>query len=206
MLQFCFAFLLGLSLLVRSQGLVPPALINQVLHLQESGCLDIHLDLVKYAISGAVAGGSRALSRGLSFPFDTIKTLEQFSTKDENKTAASQPQLIAKDYFRGVVPAVVSAIPSTRYVTAVLFLVLYCIATSTHLITSLTSALSLPLVSSSSFITRSMHSRSAASSSIHPASLTQLVCRRCYWTPSSAQVPSQARWTTALTCGFCRGY
>jgi solute carrier family 25 (mitochondrial S-adenosylmethionine transporter), member 26 len=73
-----------------------------------------HLDIPKYALEGAVAGGCRGLARGLTFPFDTIKTLEQVDRSDDilsKKEGDSDEAYFAK-IFRGITPAVVSAIPA----------------------------------------------------------------------------------------------
>lgn len=69
-------------------------------------------DIVKYAVSGGFAGGCRSISRLFTYPFDTIKTLEQ---ADSNLRPAEV------DYFRGVVVSVSSAIPAN----AVFFVIYY---------------------------------------------------------------------------------
>lgn len=66
----------------------------------------VELNFDEYLIAGAVAGGCRALSRGLTYPFDTIKTLVQASN---NKEPSNDSRL---KYFRGIIPTVVAAIPS----------------------------------------------------------------------------------------------
>ena len=78
---------------------------------------DVHMNtLISFAVEGGIAGGSRALSRGLTFPFDTIKTLQQA----ENVKQRSIRTLQVRDYFKGIVPTVVSAIPANA-----LFFVVY---------------------------------------------------------------------------------
>jgi|LauGreSBDMM110SN_4_FD.fasta_scaffold35917_2 solute carrier family 25 S-adenosylmethionine transporter 26 len=72
--------------------------------------------LINFAIEGGIAGGSRALSRGLTFPFDTIKTLQQAGNSRER----GDQKLRVKDYFNGIIPTVVSAIPANA-----LFFVVY---------------------------------------------------------------------------------
>ena len=76
------------------------------------------VDIGKYALQGAVAGASRALSRGITFPFDTIKTLEQASDGVAPSNVTATP--IKINYFKGVVPIVLTAIPANA-----LFFVFY---------------------------------------------------------------------------------
>lgn len=75
-----------------------------------------HIDVMKYATSGALAGGSRALGRALSFPLDVMKTMEQ--KRDEEDDGSNKvglvdvnAQLELQDYFRGVAPIVAAAVP-----------------------------------------------------------------------------------------------
>lgn len=75
-----------------------------------------HIDIAKYATSGALAGGSRALGRALSFPLDVMKTMEQ--KRDEEDDGNNKAGLVdvnakleLKDYFRGVIPTVAAAVP-----------------------------------------------------------------------------------------------
>ena len=70
----------------------------------------VHFNVYEYAFSGAVAGGFRALSRGLTFPFDTLKTVKQ--VQRANGQSPLVEQFTAKELFRGVVPAIVSAVPA----------------------------------------------------------------------------------------------
>lgn len=71
----------------------------------------VKFNLYEYAFSGAVAGGFRALSRGLTFPLDTLKTVKQ--VKRANKESSSIHEFTTIDeLFNGVVPAVLSAIPA----------------------------------------------------------------------------------------------
>lgn len=69
-------------------------------------------NLLTVAYSGGVAGGCRALSRIFTFPFDTMKTLEQ-------SDATTRPKKV--NYFRGVTVSVLSAIPAN----AVFFVIYY---------------------------------------------------------------------------------
>ena len=71
-------------------------------------------DLLQYATTGAAAGASRSLSRGLSFPFDTIKTLAQADTQEERpiQDSSNNDNIALKQYFRGVLPIVIGAIPA----------------------------------------------------------------------------------------------
>jgi hypothetical protein len=84
---------------------------------------NFHQDYAQYAFTGAIAGGCRAISRGITFPFDTMKTLVQADIDVSDNT-----QLVARpsasidgtamkkssvyNYFRGVIPTVVAAIPA----------------------------------------------------------------------------------------------
>ena len=73
-------------------------------------CSNVDINWSQFAFQGAVAGGCRALSRGLTFPFDTLKTLEQISTpaSDSLKDICIKPdsedtmtiirKLLSKDY------------------------------------------------------------------------------------------------------------
>jgi len=70
----------------------------------------VHFNVYEYAFSGAVAGGFRALSRGLTFPFDTLKTVKQ--VQRANGQSPLVEQLTVKELFRGILPAVVSAVPA----------------------------------------------------------------------------------------------
>jgi solute carrier family 25 (mitochondrial thiamine pyrophosphate transporter), member 19 len=87
-------------------------------------CGSVDINWSQFALQGAVAGGCRALSRGLTFPFDTLKTLEQ-SSKDDSAEVKEEKEhkqfkidlsifklLLSKEYFRGVIPAVASAVPA----------------------------------------------------------------------------------------------
>jgi hypothetical protein len=91
-------------------------------------CSNVDINWYEFAFQGAVAGGCRALSRGLTFPFDTLKTLSQTSTTTASATASKVEDkqqsieeidnvsklklLVSKEYFRGILPAVLSAIPA----------------------------------------------------------------------------------------------
>jgi hypothetical protein len=58
---------------------------------------DKHIDLVKYAAEGALAGGLRALSRGLTFPLDTIKTWTQSSNIDDDEDDVDDVDVIKEN-------------------------------------------------------------------------------------------------------------
>lgn len=84
-------------------------------------CSNVDINWSQFAIQGAVAGGCRALSRALTFPFDTLKTLEQSAVKspydtekhtDRESKESLLKLLISKEYFRGILPAVASAVPA----------------------------------------------------------------------------------------------
>ena len=87
-------------------------------------CGSVDINWSQFALQGAVAGGCRALSRGLTFPFDTLKTLEQSSNDAPNEVTEEKKRqlpaidlsifklLLSKEYFRGVIPAVASAVPA----------------------------------------------------------------------------------------------
>ena len=70
---------------------------------------DLWSSIEKFGLSGAAAGACRALSRGLTFPFDTIKTFEQ----SVEWTRENQPTQSRKiNYFNGILTTVVSAVPA----------------------------------------------------------------------------------------------
>lgn len=83
-----------------------------------------NVDYVKFATSGAIAGGFRAISRGLTFPFDTIKTLQQAKIEsngeDNGKSAAVALAEVydwrnastRSNFFTGAMPTIISAIPA----------------------------------------------------------------------------------------------
>lgn len=84
-------------------------------------CSNIDINWSQFAIQGAVAGGCRALSRALTFPFDTLKTLEQSAVKTSTATESDSHHkskdsplkfLVSREYFRGILPAVASAVPA----------------------------------------------------------------------------------------------
>eukprot|EP01039_Chlorochromonas_danica_P006286 gene6286-6931_t len=87
-------------------SLDPSLLLATVLKPAGHQDCSIAFDWSKYALSGAFAGGCRALSRALTYPFDTIKTLEQ-------SDASLRPKKVK--YFRGLVLSVVSAIPANAF-------------------------------------------------------------------------------------------
>lgn len=64
------------------------------------------IDIWKYCLSGAVAGGCRAVSRVFTFPLDTIKTLKQMDISVNDGTKG-------KNYYSGLLPATLSAVPSS---------------------------------------------------------------------------------------------
>jgi Mitochondrial carrier protein len=84
-------------------------------------CSNIDINWSQFAIQGAVAGGCRALSRALTFPFDTLKTLEQSAVKTSDAAETDNYRgpnespfnfLVSREYFRGILPAVASAVPA----------------------------------------------------------------------------------------------
>ena len=77
-------------------------------------CLqEIHSnDLIRYLVIGSAAGGLRALSRGLTYPLDTLKTLSQAAENESDRLRQSQTKLSIPLYFRGVIPSIVSAVPA----------------------------------------------------------------------------------------------
>jgi len=83
-----------------------------------AGCLSgIHPDVMTYATAGAVSGASRAVARFLSYPLDTLKTVAQAESLDKDereiqRLAADVAPRSFADLFRGVVLAVVSAVPA----------------------------------------------------------------------------------------------
>ena len=89
---------------------------------ESSLCSTVDINWYQFAVQGAVAGGCRALSRGLTFPFDTLKTLEQTGTPSTDKNDGSEitqevivsklKTLLSKEYFSGIFPAVASAVPA----------------------------------------------------------------------------------------------
>lgn len=72
--------------------------------------LESHYDVLKYAISGAVSGGTRAISRAFTYPLDTIKTFQQAGYKSKKKI----------NYYKGLISATLSAAPANA-----LFFVVY---------------------------------------------------------------------------------
>ena len=76
------------------------------------------LEFAKYGVQGAFAGGCRALSRGLTYPFDTMKTLEQ--TKLQSFETKSKVKKNKINYLKGLIPTVISAVPSNA-----LFFIVY---------------------------------------------------------------------------------
>ena len=83
-----------------------------------SACLSGgHPDVWLFAVSGAVSGASRSVARFLSYPLDTLKTKAQAESLD--KEERERQRLVAKssprgilDLFRGVILAIVSAVPA----------------------------------------------------------------------------------------------
>jgi hypothetical protein len=70
----------------------------------------VKFNVYQYAFSGAVAGGFRAFSRALTFPFDTLKTVKQ--VKRANKESPRIQEFTVDELFKGVLPAVLSAVPA----------------------------------------------------------------------------------------------
>jgi hypothetical protein len=78
---------------------------------------DIDFNFIKIGTAGALAGGFRGLSRVITFPWDTIKTLEQ--VKGAPGVTKKLSNLSLSDYFSGLVPTTVVAMPAN----AVFFIV-----------------------------------------------------------------------------------
>lgn len=71
-----------------------------------------HLDLASFAISGAASGGSRALARFLSYPLDTLKTIQQAESLEQIALQQRDKPRDVASLFRGVALAVCSAVPA----------------------------------------------------------------------------------------------
>lgn len=78
---------------------------------------DIDFNFIKIGTAGALAGGFRGLSRVITFPWDTVKTLEQ--VKGAPGVTKKLSNLSLTDYFSGLVPTTVVAMPAN----AVFFIV-----------------------------------------------------------------------------------
>lgn len=61
--------------------------------------------LYKYLLSGAAAGGCRALSRSFTYPLDTLKTYQQTTSDRQHRNEDI-------NYFRGILLSTFSAIPA----------------------------------------------------------------------------------------------
>eukprot|EP01036_Dinobryon_divergens_P024608 gene24608-33076_t len=70
---------------------------------------DLWSSVQKFGLSGAAAGACRALSRGLTFPFDTIKTFEQSGEWNKENQPTQKRKI---NYFNGILTTVASAVPS----------------------------------------------------------------------------------------------
>ena len=83
-------------------------------HIPDIVCFTSNFgDLTKYALTGATAGVCRALSRGLTFPFDTKKTLQQAETRMEGaEKKFERNPLNFQKYFKGVTPIIIGAVPA----------------------------------------------------------------------------------------------
>lgn len=76
-----------------------------------SQCMDhMHLDYGEFLFAGAVAGVFRAICRAVSFPIDTMKTLMQADSSSQLTGTSMKSEKI--DYFRGVTPTVLAAVPA----------------------------------------------------------------------------------------------
>jgi len=98
-----------------------PALLPHLSASIDACVTSAHVNLWQFAAEGAVAGGCRALSRGLTFPFDTIKTLEQVdrpkidkALTNANMSGGAKQEVDVEPiaYFRGVTLTVTSAVPA----------------------------------------------------------------------------------------------
>eukprot|EP01041_Mallomonas_annulata_P010799 gene10799-22544_t len=75
-------------------------------HFDTLQCLStIEFNVLRSAAAGSLAGGLRALSRGLTFPFDSMKTFEQAKMNGGKQRTIGE-------YFRGVIPTVATAVPA----------------------------------------------------------------------------------------------
>jgi hypothetical protein len=94
---------------------------------------DIHYNFAEVAFSGAIAGGCRAVSRALTYPLDTLKTRQQVSPEKTGAfsfTASDFSRMFSKDYFKGVLPAVLSSFPANSAFFSVYYFLLALSATS----------------------------------------------------------------------------
>ena len=118
-------------------------------HSIASALVPLNFDVVQYAFSGAVAGGFRALSRGLTFPFDTMKTVKQ--VQRANKQSPLFQEFTVAELFKGVVPAVLSAVPANA-VFFVIYNYLMAVASSEAVLNMLSISGDDAFYSSASFI------------------------------------------------------
>lgn len=82
----------------------------------------LDFDIVKVGIQGGLAGGFRGLARLVTYPWDTMKTLDQADVTTANDgVPLSSDNLSGLDYFRGLWVTIVSAMPAN----AVFFIVYY---------------------------------------------------------------------------------
>ena len=106
--------LLDMITLTSTQGIWPCLVSVDVLTTMKAPEIDVY----NYALQGAFAGGARALSRAVTFPFDTVKTLEQSDSgthRDEHLNTSKK-----LNYFKGVIPTTLTAIPANS-----LFFIVY---------------------------------------------------------------------------------
>ena len=100
----CWGVLLGTDHVALS--FVPP-------HGDLTSCAShVSLDIVSYGISGAASGGSRALARFLSYPLDTLKTIQQAESLEQIVLQQRDKPRDVSSLFRGVALAVCSAVPA----------------------------------------------------------------------------------------------
>ena len=110
--------------------------INSKLQVDPACINHIDFNIIQVGIAGGLAGGFRGLSRVLTYPWDTIKTLEQ--AEGDPSTTKRPDKLSITDYFRGLGPTILAAIPAN----AVFFIVYnYLDIVSPCLITSSVPAL-----------------------------------------------------------------
>jgi len=97
--------------------------------IEATQCLSsVDFHVLESAAAGSLAGGLRAVSRGLTFPFDSMKTFEQAKlTGGKQRTMG--------EYFRGVIPTVVTAIPANAIFFIVYEYLMQCIPCAFHQVT-----------------------------------------------------------------------
>jgi len=85
--------------------------------------VELLANVKKFAFAGASAGACRAFSRGLTFPFDTMKTFEQSSVDTIEHAYGKKKRKRKINYFSGLITTIISAVPSN----ALFFITYNCI-------------------------------------------------------------------------------